>query len=107
ADAPEEATDPGTLRLKALNDRVALARSFLADTGMTVAREDLGLEPAFLAQLPGNFALRPRRAPITSRNFAAMVPFHNYPAGRAEGNHWGSSLVTLMTRAGSAYHFSL
>ena len=107
ADAPAEATDPGTLRLKTLNDRVALARSYLADTGMTVAREDLALEAAFWAQLPGNFALRPRRAPITSRNFAAMVPFHNFPAGRADANHWGSSLVTLMTRAGSAYHFSL
>ena len=50
---------------------------------MTVAREDLALEAAFWAQLPGNFAVRPRKAPITSRNFAAMVPFHNYPSGRA------------------------
>ena len=46
---------PGVARLKALNDRVALARSLLADTGMLVAREDLALEAAFWAQLPGNF----------------------------------------------------
>ena len=78
---------------KSLNDHVALARALLADTGMTVAREDLALEAAFWAQLPGNFPMRPRKAPITSRNFAAMVPFHNYPAGRAKGNHWGDALT--------------
>jgi type IV secretion system protein VirB4 len=94
-------------RLKLLNDRVALARSMLADTGMTVAREDLALEAAFWAQLPGNFAMRPRKAPITSRNFAAMVPFHNYPAGRAQGNHWGEALALLATSAHSPYYFSL
>ena len=48
---------------------MALARAKLADTGMTVAREDLALEAAFWAQLPGNFPMRPRKAPITSRNF--------------------------------------
>ena len=94
-------------RLKVLNDYVALARSYLADTGMTVAREDLALEAAFWAQLPGNFALRPRKAPLTSRNFAAMMPFHNYPAGRAVGNHWGDALALLCTSAHSPYYFSL
>jgi type IV secretion system protein VirB4 len=94
-------------RLRQLNDSVALARSYLADTGMTVAREDLALEAAFWAQLPGNFALRPRKAPITSRNFAAMAPFHNYPTGRAEGNHWGEALALLRTSARSPYYFSL
>ena len=79
----------------------------LADTGMTVAREDLALEAAFWAQLPGNFPMRPRKAPITSRNFAAMVPFHNYPAGRATGNHWGDALTVLVTSARSPFHFSL
>jgi type IV secretion system protein VirB4 len=74
---------------------------------MTIAREDLALEAAFWAQLPGNFGFRPRKAPITSRNFAAMVAFHNYPAGRASGNHWDEALTPLVTTARSAYHFSL
>ena len=74
---------------------------------MTVAREDLALEAAFWAQLPGNFPLRPRKAPITSRNFAAMSGFHNHPAGRRFGNHWGESLALFVTSARSAYHFSL
>jgi type IV secretion system protein VirB4 len=103
----DDSDDSGSVRLKALNDRVALARSLLADTGMTVAREDLALEAAFWAQLPGNFPMRPRKAPISSRNFAAMAPFHNFPAGRAEGNHWGAALTLLMTSARSPYHFSL
>ena len=97
----------GGNRLKALNDYIALARSILADTGMLVAREDLALEAAFWAQLPGNFPVRPRRAPITSRNFAAMSPFHNYPAGRENGNHWGEALSLFVTSARSPYYFSL
>jgi type IV secretion system protein VirB4 len=94
-------------RLKTLNDCIALARSILADTGMLVAREDLALEAAFWAQLPGNFPVRPRKAPITSRNFAAMSPFHNYPVGRENGNHWGAALSLFVTSARSPYYFSL
>ncbi len=97
----------GTARLKQLNDHVAQARYLLGETGMVVAREDLALEAAFWAQLPGNFALRSRKAPITSRNFAAMSPFHNFPSGRAEGNHWGDALAMFITSALSPYDFSL
>lgn len=97
----------GSRRLEALDQHIARARALLADTGMTVAREDLGLESAFWAQLPGNFPFRTRKAPITSRNFAALAPFHNFPAGRAHGNHWGDALAVLQTRAQSAFHFSL
>jgi type IV secretion system protein VirB4 len=105
ADAPVGTVEEQ--RFGPLNDHVAIARALLADTGMTVAREDLGLEAAFWAQLPGNFSDRPRKAPITSRNFAAMVSFHNYPCGRATGNHWGDALALLMTSSRSPYYFSL
>lgn len=103
-DQPNPGLEP---RLRPLNDQLAQARALLADTGMTIAREDLALEAAFWAQLPGNMALRPRKAPVTSRNFAAMAAFHNYPAGRAHNNHWGEALATFMTTARSPYHFSL
>jgi type IV secretion system protein VirB4 len=102
----EEPPNP-SIRLKPLNDKVAQARSILADAGMLVAREDLALEAAFWAQLPGNFPFRTRKSPITSRNLAAMAPFHNYPTGRADGNHWGPALTVLVTSARSPYHFSL
>jgi len=94
-------------RIVRLNESVAQARALLADVGMTVAREDLALEAAFWAQLPGNFSYRPRKSPITSRNFAAMSNFHNYPSGRETGNHWGPALARLITSARSPYHFSL
>ena len=93
--------------LQTLNDRLGVARTLLADTGMAVAREDLALEAAFWAQLPGHFTMRARRAPITSRNFAALFAFHNYPMGRASGNHWGEALTLLQTSAGSPFYFSL
>jgi type IV secretion system protein VirB4 len=93
--------------LQTLDDRLAAARALLADTGMAIAREDLALEAAYWAQLPGQFALRPRKAPITTRNFAAFVPFHNYPTGRAQGNHWGEALTCLITNARSPFYFSL
>ena len=97
----------GRPRLKQLNDNIAKARFLLGDTGMVVAREDLAMEAAFWAQLPGNFSFRTRKAPITSRNFAAMSAFHNFPAGRATGNHWGDALTMFVTSASSPFYFSL
>ena len=35
------------------------------------------------------------------------MPFHNFPLGRPDGNHWGEALTVLKTSAGSPYHFSL
>jgi type IV secretion system protein VirB4 len=94
-------------RLRELNTNIAWAKTVLGDTGMTVAREDLAIEAAFWAQLPGNFTYRPRLSPITSRNLAAMAPYHNYPVGRATGNHWGDAMVVLISNAKSNYYFSL
>jgi type IV secretion system protein VirB4 len=93
--------------MRALNEGVALARAWLGETGMVVAREDLAMEAAFWAQLPGNFAFRPRKAPITSRNFAGLSSLHNFPVGREDGNHWGEALALFATSAHSPYYFSL
>lgn len=89
-----------------LSDNLSNARALLADSGLVTAREDLALEAAFWAQFPGNFSRRVRPAAITSRNFAALAPFHTHPAGRAEGNHWGASVALLRTSAGSPFHFN-
>jgi type IV secretion system protein VirB4 len=107
ADVPAT-TDPAPEgRLHALHEALASARTVLTDTGMTVAREDLALEAAFWAQLPGNMPMRPRRAAISSRNFAAMAALHAHPTGRRFGNHWGEAVTTFVTSARSAFHFSL
>ncbi len=89
-----------------LLDRLSVARSAAANTGMVMAREDVALEAAFWAQLPGNFKLRARPAEINSRNFAALSPFYTFPAGRKSGNHWGEAVTLLKTRAGSSFWFN-
>ena len=72
-----------------LADHISEARPSLADGGAVIAREDLALEAAFWALLPGNFRHRARPGAITSRNFAAFAPFHTHPARPGNGNHWG------------------
>lgn len=91
---------------KRLLERLSIARSAAADTGMVMAREDVALEAAFWAQLPGNFKMRARPAVINSRNFAALSPFYTFPAGRKSGNHWGEAVTLLKTRAGSSFWFN-
>lgn len=92
--------------VKELTDTLATARASLTNGGAVVAREDLGLEAAWWAQLPGNFRYRARSGAITSRNFAALSPFHSYPAGQKEGNEWGPAVALLKTASGSPYYFN-
>lgn len=92
--------------LRELKENIALSRGALSDSGIVMAREDLALEAAYWAQLPGNFDYRPRVAPITSRNFAAFAPLHNFPTGRRSGNHWGEALTMFETAAGTPFYFS-
>ncbi|MET4682648.1 VirB4 family type IV secretion/conjugal transfer ATPase [Brevundimonas faecalis] len=89
-----------------LADHLSKARALLADSGLVVAREDLGLEAAFWSQFPGAFARRTRPAAITSRNFAALAPLHAHPVGKAAGNHWGPAVAALRTTAGSPFYFN-
>lgn len=108
ADLTEDTADHDVARrLKPLNDRLAMATGLLVDTQFAFAREDLGMEAAWWSQLPGFFSMRPRKAPVTSRNFAAFASFDNYPAGRATGNHWGDAAALLVTPVRSPFYFSL
>jgi len=92
--------------LESLRAVAARARRDLAESGAVVAREDLALEAAYWAQLPGNLRLRTRPGAVSSRNFAAMASLHNYPAG-AEQGHWGAPLTLFRTTGGTAYRFHL
>ncbi|PZM12890.1 VirB4 family type IV secretion/conjugal transfer ATPase [Rhizobium tubonense] len=93
--------------MKELTDNLAKARASLTNGGAVVAREDLGLEAAWWAQLPGNFRYRARSGAITSKNFAALSPFHSYPIGQKDGNEWGPAVALLKTASGSPYYFNL
>ena len=92
--------------LETLSAVAARARRDLAESGAVVAREDLALEAAYWAQLPGNLRLRTRPGAVSSRNFAAMASLHNYPSG-AERGHWGAPLTLFRTGGGTAYRFHL
>ena len=92
--------------VKRLAENLAKARSHLTNGGAVVAREDLGLEAAWWAQLPGNFRYRARSGAITSRNFAALSPFHSYPVGEKDGNEWGVAVAMLKTASGSPFYFN-
>lgn len=78
----------------------------LTDQAIIWLREDLNCEPAFWAQLPGNFSYIARSAMISSKNFAGFLSLHNFPSGKPSGNHWGSAISLLETTSQTAYFFN-
>ncbi len=90
----------------ALDEAVADVRAAFTELGAIVVREDVALEPSFWAQFPGAFADIPRKALLSSGNFAGLASLHNHALGRADGNHWGPAVTVLETTAASPYFFS-
>lgn len=91
---------------KSLKQSLSETRSILSDQGIVACREDLALEAAFWAQIPGNFSFRPRVSLITSRNFVGFTSSHNFPSGRIDGNQWGPAVTVFRTEGGSPYFFN-
>ena len=92
--------------LEALDAEVAEVSAVLGDLGIVGVREDVALEPAFWAQFPGNFKYVARRGLVSTRNFAGLASLHNFPVGRARGNHWGDAVTLFETTAAGPYFFS-
>ena len=92
--------------LQELDDAVARIESELMNVGVIGVREDLNMEAAFWAQLPGNFEHIARRSTIHTANVAGFASLHNFPSGRAGGNHWGPAVTVLETQAGTPYFFN-
>lgn len=89
-----------------LNRAVSDLGSELSRVNTVWVREDLNLEPAFWAQLPGNFSYIARRAMISSLNFSGFFSAHNFPAGETTGVHWRSPIALLETTSQTAYTFN-
>ena len=87
---------------RALTDTTAT----LTQRGIIAVREDVNLEPAYWAQLPGNQQFIARQADISSLNWAAYASLHNYPAGQRTGNHWGDCIALLQTTSATPYAFN-
>ena len=90
----------------AVDAGAADVQAALSDLGIVAVREELGLEPAFWAQFPGNFRFIARRALVSSANFASLASGHNFPLGQAAGNHWGDAVSLFETTAAGPYHFN-
>ncbi|MFL6844348.1 MAG: VirB4 family type IV secretion/conjugal transfer ATPase [Allosphingosinicella sp.] len=90
----------------AVDEGVAEVQAALADLGIISVREEIALEPAFWAQFPGNFKYIGRRGLISTGNFAGLASGHNFPLGRAQGNHWGEAVTLLETTAAGPYYFN-
>jgi len=89
-----------------LDIAVSEVQAAFSEIGAVAVREDVALEPSFWAQFPGNRKFIPRKALVSSANFACLASCHNQPLGRADGNHWGAAVTTLETTAASPYHFN-
>jgi type IV secretion system protein VirB4 len=93
--------------LEQLDRHVADVTANLSDLGINAVREDIGLEPTYWAQFPGNFKYITRRAMISTGNFAGLASGHNYAVGQANGNHWGEAVSLLETTAAGPYFFNV
>ncbi len=78
----------------------------LSNCGVYPVREKVNLEPAFWAQLPGNFSYVVRKAVISTLNMAGFASQHNYPIGKKFDNHWGEAVTVFDTTSGTPFFFS-
>ena len=85
---------------------LSMALAELVNIGANPVREKFVMEPAFWAQLPGNFEYIARGADISTMNLAGFASLHNYPTGKIDGNHWGDAVTVFDTSSGTPYFFN-
>ncbi len=92
----------------ALEDATTRVNSTLKGTGLRTRREDIGLELAWWAQLPGNFAYqsRSKKRFVSTGNFADFASLHTWPSGSRHNLRWGGPIAAFPTLAGTPYWFS-
>lgn len=88
---------------KSLDNALSLVESELSNCGVYPVRERVNLEPAFWAQIPGNFDYIVRKATISSLNLAGFASQHNYPTGNKFNNHWGDAVTVFDTTSGTPF----
>ncbi len=91
---------------KSLDNALSLVESELSNCGVYPIRERVNLEPAFWAQIPGNFNYIVRKGTISSLNLAGFVSQHNYPTGNKFNNHWGDAVTVFDTTSGTPFFFN-
>lgn len=94
----------GTIEQLMLNKSEAVA--ILGTAGGRAVESRIIPEYCWLAQTPGTWNYRPRKAVITSKNFSNLFALHNYAQGRKTGNPWGEALAILKTESGQPFYFN-
>jgi type IV secretion system protein VirB4 len=82
------------------------AMTIIQDAGFLAALVGTATDAMFYAQLPCNWSYRPRVATITSKNFAGMSSFHNFSAGKRDGNPWGQAVTLFKTPSGQPLYYN-
>jgi type IV secretion/conjugal transfer VirB4 family ATPase len=86
------------------------AMTIIQEQGFLAALVATATDAAFYAQLPCNWSYRPRVAGLTSKNFAGLSSFHNFRAGKRDGNPWGQAVMICKTPSGQPlylnFHYS-
>jgi type IV secretion system protein VirB4 len=95
-----------TRDLATLNTCIADLGACLTDVNVNWIREDLNLEAAFWAQLPGNHAYIARKCMLSSANFSGLSSMHNFAAGQRHGLHWNTPITLLETTSQTPYCFN-
>ena len=60
-----------------------------------------------MAQLPGNYNLRPRKGELSSQNFVELAALHNFYPGKRDRAPWGDAMALLRTPSGDGYYLNL
>jgi type IV secretion system protein VirB4 len=92
--------------IREMENCIQAATQELQAFGTIIVREDMNAEPAFWAQLPGNFGYIARRALISSRNFVGFASLHNFAVGQKDDNRWGPAISVLETTSQTPYWFN-
>lgn len=92
--------------LRLLEEETIRIMKAFNDLGILAIREDVMLEDCYWSQLPGNFEFLRRLSSINTAHVGGFASLYNFPAGRLEGNHWGSALTVFYTKANTPYFFN-
>lgn len=88
-----------------LNQNIQIAEAALIEKSIQVIRHSRGMLIAqYFGMLPGNFTTkRLASQPLSSDNFAAFFPLHNFLVGSAQGSQWGMPVALVETPHGAPY----
>lgn len=92
--------------VEAVRRNTTEAMTVIQDRGFLACIVATATDAAFFAQLPCNWSFRPRVAGLTSKNFVGLCSFHNFRAGKRDGNPWGQAVTLFKTESGQPLYFN-